>query len=233
MTSTIEEVIKIGERLADYVVENSIRNVVFIDKSARQGYIPLNYALRAQHPSVQKPKVYFINPAGCASVRDNQKIAKNRFEKSYPVLYADRKSPVLVFDTCYHTGETLDDVMHLFTGVGFREVHSVVGNFKRVSTDNNPVFHPNRVLLPVAKTCHLFNFEMILKIIGISDPLICRKAIAERDYSLISRVADSDLTPYGIENRRFLHEALSEHYFPEERKIQRKKRKVISKLLTR
>ncbi len=56
--------IRIGKRLAEYLHENNIRRIVFLDAGARSAYLCLLESWHRLYPQETHPEIYFINPLG-------------------------------------------------------------------------------------------------------------------------------------------------------------------------
>lgn len=116
-----EEVIKVGLRLAGYVHDNGIKNVMFIDKSARPGYLVLRGGWHATYPNERVPGMYFINPLAIQEGHIRPGAVKS-FMRTYPHLFAQRKEPILVFDSCMHSGDKMKKVVALLDSAGFWKI---------------------------------------------------------------------------------------------------------------
>lgn len=112
-------------------------NLVIIDRSSRPLYVGVREYLQSRYPDEQMPDIYFMNPKGFKSkeqmtrseiqevildyiskddlretpnqVRSEEEILKE-FEDTYKHLMLDKEKPILIFDTCIHSGNSLEPV---------------------------------------------------------------------------------------------------------------------------
>lgn len=135
--------------VAEYLKEQEIPNILIIDRSARPIYIGIKDYFQAKYPKQEKPGIYFINPKGLLpeeklTPQDITEIAEaNRlsvdieegpdevktekeieeeFQEIYKHLIKDKTNPVLVFDTCIHSGQSITSVKDILEKNGFTEV---------------------------------------------------------------------------------------------------------------
>ncbi len=59
-----EQLADIGARMVEYVRENDINQVAFLDVSARLGYVVFSEAWKQRYPDEPVPERYFFNPLG-------------------------------------------------------------------------------------------------------------------------------------------------------------------------
>lgn len=117
------ELFDIAKKLSDYLDERQIATLVLIDTAARPLAAALN-AFRGGETS-NKVKIFFLDPAqyqfGRAGWPRSELSRADKMEKSLG-NYADKKSPLLVVDTCAHTGKTLTPVLESLKRAGFTNV---------------------------------------------------------------------------------------------------------------
>jgi len=143
-----KEVFEYSKAIAEYLRSENIPNLVIIDRSSRPLYIGVREYLKAKYPDEDVANVYFMNPKGfnvredldpeeiddiaidCV-LKDDLEEAPNQirsrknvmrdFKETYDRLLADKKKPVLIFDTCIHSGDTLTPVKNIFDKAGFTD----------------------------------------------------------------------------------------------------------------
>ncbi len=135
--------------VADYLRHENIPNLVIIDRSSRPLYIGVREYWKAKYGEKGMPNVYFLNPKGFKASEDltNEDIAEiaidtmfkddaeessnqirsreeiiKEFKETYKKLIADKEKPVLVFDSCIHSGDTLSPVKSVMKKTGFKDV---------------------------------------------------------------------------------------------------------------
>ena len=113
---------RIGERLSEYIHDNGIGRVMFIDRSARPAHMALRMAWKSKYPQERMPETYFTNPQGHYTADRFAWTINNEFRSTYTGLVADRDAPVLLFDTCMHNGRRMGAVMQTLERLKFRNV---------------------------------------------------------------------------------------------------------------
>jgi len=159
--------------LAEYLKNQEVRNIVFVDRSARPAWIGVDEYWKRNFQGIPKPGFYFINPdgfnpqlVGVPEIQSNealkylvksinipllsisgkeeddivQEIA-DRFEEVFVGLRHDKDKPLVLFDTCSHTGGTIENILAVLDAAGFEDV--------RVITANSP--DPSSGVVPAAK----------------------------------------------------------------------------------
>lgn len=161
-----QELFSYSKAVAEYLRSEKVPNLVIIDRSSRPLYVGVKEYLRSKYPDEQMPNIYFMNPKGFKAqeeltpdeiseiiddcewkgdigewpdqVRNNAEI-KQEFENTYTRLMADKDKPVLIFDSCIHSGGSLEPVKRAFDDSGFSD--SRIGSINppdpdsRVETD--------------------------------------------------------------------------------------------------
>ena len=146
------------KELTEYLAKNKVRNIMFIDRGARGAWVGVHEYWKRQYPDREMPNLYFINPD---VVSDNlqQKIeaysfitaiagveadvvsqlrpgdtkdAQDKFSDTYTRLMGEKDQPLVLFDTCSHTGQTLIPLLSMLKNLNFT-------NFK-VLTASRPDF---------------------------------------------------------------------------------------------
>ncbi len=120
-----QEIFEFSSKLADFIHEKNIRNLVIVDRSSRPAYIGINEYWKFKFPLEPPPNIYFVNPKGF-NVSDWQGVTEqgitDEFSSVYKKLLADKDKSVLFFDTCIHSGGTLKPVIDIFKKVGFTNI---------------------------------------------------------------------------------------------------------------
>jgi len=142
--------------LAEYIHENAIENIIFVDRSARPGAFGVIAYLRAKYPDIEMPKMYFINPIAFKyrqdaemtdgdilkaaweainvgssldeSLADDEGVVIDRVKDVHKYLFARRDKKTLLFDTCVHSGGTSRPVFDVLKKAGFNELKVGVSN---------------------------------------------------------------------------------------------------------
>ena len=144
-----EEVFKFSKSIAEYLKENDIKDLVIVDRSSRPLYVGVKEYWKDVFPDVPMPNIYFVNPKGFNSVDEIEKSkiqyantaaylngdpleqldeartkmeVMEEFKDVYPKLLKDKEKPILIFDTCIHSGDTLFPVTKTLEDLGFTNV---------------------------------------------------------------------------------------------------------------
>jgi len=152
------DIYEFSKELSIYLQENSIKNIIFLDRSARPAWVGVDEYWNQHHkPDTPKPGFYFVNPDGFV-VRDGTLISDmrqvmllldqlmatgslspeqktkttrevgQRFSEVYPNLIQEKDEPLVVFDTCSHTGGTIKPVIAVLEHLGFSDVRVITAN---------------------------------------------------------------------------------------------------------
>jgi len=144
-----KEIFEICSRLSELIHEKGFRNLVIVDRSSRPVFVGIKEYWKIKYPSEPLPNIYFVNPKGFKAAEKHTKReleiagARARFAEdeveeidsartteviledfldTYKKLLVDREKPLLVFDSCIHSGATLKPVIDIFHQVGFDNV---------------------------------------------------------------------------------------------------------------
>ncbi len=156
---------QIGRSLSDYVANNGVGAVCFIDRSARPAYVAMEEFWKLQYPGLPLPEIRFLNPKGFVAREDiesgnvsltellyndrnkqgmeedpsNIRPAADIVEELQEGLDRDmkgkkipRERPILLFDACIHTGDSVWPIIDKFKKAGVEDVR-----FGVVSASNN------------------------------------------------------------------------------------------------
>lgn len=140
------EIVQIGRKISEYVHSLGIQDIIFVDRSARPGYISVLENWKHLYPSEKPPTIYFMNPKGFRSTDDLQNydqitedlmnsVAKDDklespelvrskqnihfdLRTTYPNLFGKGEKHVLLFDTCIHSGNSVRPIVEELTDMG-------------------------------------------------------------------------------------------------------------------
>lgn len=166
------DIYEFSKELTKYIHENSINDVILIDRSARPAWVGIDEYWKTNYPEEKRPSIHFLNPeplefgnflkdeniSGREAAKDMREVEKNgsspllnkfnkkitsladEFIKKYKI---EKGNPILVFDTCSHTGETINAVTNMLRAGGY-EVRIVTANGANVletdkSLDGNAI----------------------------------------------------------------------------------------------
>jgi hypothetical protein len=176
-----QELYDITRATTEYIRTNDIKTVFCLDRSARMVAGAITTYLDLHHADEAKPELYLINPMGCISEEDavsrgdefTEKLRVNNFIRQgrdedtenlsseqdildemaavFPV--ADKNAPVLVFDTCLHSGDSVKPVIDKLEKSGFTDVRLGFCSTFENTSDIQPDFvalpdEPVRVCYP-------------------------------------------------------------------------------------
>ena len=143
------ELFDYSKSISEYIRSEKIPNLVVIDRSARPMYTGVVEYFKSKYPNEKRPNIYFMNPKGfkakedltneeideildsCKKKKDIQESAKKirskekilqELEDVYKNLMHDKDKPLLVFDTCIHSGDSLDSVKKTLIQSGFSDI---------------------------------------------------------------------------------------------------------------
>jgi hypothetical protein len=101
-----------------------VNSIIFLDRSARLGYLALIKSWRKLFSPIKCPDIYFTNPDGYNTQfgkKDIKSIAKE-FDKSYKKLASKKHEKIMLFDTCMHSGDTLRPVLEVLKKAGYSKL---------------------------------------------------------------------------------------------------------------
>lgn len=169
-----KELSQIGNNLARFIFENNIKSIVFLDRSARFGYLVLRGAWKNKYPDIPLPKIYFTNPDGYNQKERNILEILDEFQTRYKKLYASKNEPVMIFDTCMHEGKTMGRVYDFLKNAGFQEV------FVGLTQPKDSDYKKNKQKvdfcgLKEEPTFHCYPFRRYSEIKKSKESIICSK----------------------------------------------------------
>ncbi len=149
--------------LCEFVKTNKVKNIILIDTSARGGRVGIDEYWKLHFDMKDKPRVFFINPDGFFDDYRTQRGQRQFAEMFKDSIPSFRNDATLVFDTCIHSGGTMDKVVKNLelawisplVGVGHID-NSNYGPFKT---------RPNFVVFDSSVSCYLF----------LRESLVCRE----------------------------------------------------------
>lgn len=142
------------KELATYLHNEDIKNILFLDRSARPAWVGVDEYWNQTFIDTKKPGFYFINPDGLKAapvslitdiheiestmlellatgkvspLRTENEIGE-RFSEIYSNLLEDRDKPLVLFDTCAHTGSTIKPVKNFLHSIGFKDIRIITAN---------------------------------------------------------------------------------------------------------
>lgn len=118
-----EDVYEASLSLANYLKAEKIKNVMFLDNSARQAYVGLKEAWKEVGDGDPLSSIYFMNP-GELKYEDDTTRYKDEFLRTYKHL--NHEDSILLYDACIHSGDTLFATKEFFIDLGFTDVKLAV-----------------------------------------------------------------------------------------------------------
>ena len=144
------------KELAEYLHKIKAESIIFMDRSARASWVGVDEYWNEHYSETSKPGYYFINPDGFSALgkklladqhdvselfsallqtgkmpsratRTREEVAE-RFSDAHPYLLKERNKATVLFDTCSHTGRTINPVIETLKEVGFTDLHVVTAN---------------------------------------------------------------------------------------------------------
>lgn len=167
--------IEATRKLAEIIRRDEIKNIVFVDNSARPAATALREYWTHQYPDEDMPGLYFVNPFGfknsndveemhkqtgrgsrvnrsmdmltAAGARDYQEIDEE-FREKYGSLIKDKKDPLILLDTCAHYGTTLKPILSSLSRLGFGDVRVVLASIHSRAIEASDTLVPNADCYP-------------------------------------------------------------------------------------
>ncbi len=119
---SVLDVRNIGRSMANFLFGRGIENVMFLDRSARPGYIALKRAWAKKFPGVAPPNIYFTNPEGYNTNNRNVDEIVDEFDATYRRLASNKSSGIMLFDVCMHSGLTVGPILDVLERAGYTNV---------------------------------------------------------------------------------------------------------------
>lgn len=133
-----QELFLATQALGEYCLSENIADVVFVDRSARPAWVALSQYLDLAHANEPKPDMHFINPHHLSTpylpnnlwrrLREGQlsRRASRELVATKNSLLDHKDAPVLLFDACMHTGETMSDAKRVLQRAGMNDIRTGV-----------------------------------------------------------------------------------------------------------
>lgn len=118
----------ITHKISEYCYENNIKDIILIDRSARLAYIGIKEYYTHKYWDQKRPNIYFINPEKIIRDDDLKCQFINKFKNTN--MINNKKDPILVFDTCMHTWNTMLDVITFLWDIWFTNIKGWVWHTK-------------------------------------------------------------------------------------------------------
>lgn len=125
-----EDVFEASYRLANYLKQEKINNVMFLDNSARQASVGLQEAWKEVGENEKAPNIYFINPEEFVNSiivgspffinNDDLEELSDKFASIFKNI--NKEDPILLYDSCIHSGISLFSVEYFLKRIGFSNV---------------------------------------------------------------------------------------------------------------
>lgn len=184
-----QDLLAITKGLSEQAEKYKAKYIILLDRSARPLATALIEYWRLSGGSKSRPEILFLNPDGFSSkslgislirvgfssaalsigevrkplTHSDERAMQNSFKSKFPDLFDGRHQPVVVFDTCLHSGGTIDSVVGALEKMGFSNlrvgVASKAGKFEDARTRIDFSFDTVRE----CETCLPFGHETMVK----------------------------------------------------------------------
>jgi hypothetical protein len=136
--------------ITEYLHEQQVADLVIVDRSARPVYVGVRECWHKMYPDEELPGIFFVNPKGFtpaqkidfmnvlkdimkamskgdsaappADMNRDEYDIQDEFANTYRRLMTDRDKPILLFDTCIHSGGSLKPVKDTLEELGFDDL---------------------------------------------------------------------------------------------------------------
>ncbi len=130
MPESRRDLFEVAKGVSEYLIENNINQLVLIDRAARPAHVAIREYWKNVYPDKNIPKIFFINPDGFYHFSEmfgtSQKDTNQKLQSSYPYLITHKEDPLLIFDTCIHSGTTLKPLLFTLKENGFSKVKTCI-----------------------------------------------------------------------------------------------------------
>lgn len=143
------------KNIVEFTRENGIKNLIFVDRAARPINAGVSEYYKTAYPEEDMPSMFFINPKGFRSADsadfsdelmanyrsyDNfdifettasmpdEGVSFQQFSEEHPYLAEKIEEPIMIIDTCMHSGISISSVLEKFQEFGFSDVRLALGN---------------------------------------------------------------------------------------------------------
>lgn len=178
-------VYEFSKELTTYLEKNDIKNILFIDRGARPAWVGVDEYWKEHYPDKQRPDIFFTNPdafdpklkdvidktnflatilggsLNVDAIEDAVAPQAEEFSRVYEQLMEEKDQPLVLFDTCSHSGKTIIPILAVLGQLGFSDV--------RVLTAYPPNLHsPIRTDADLHKsvkmhTCYPFGVDSLIE----------------------------------------------------------------------
>jgi hypothetical protein len=127
-----------SKMLAEYAREEAVKDIIFIDKAARLMRVGVAEYWKLAYIGEQKPESHFLSPSvtrgpevirpifrGMARKRAYKEVEKQLLA-SNSSLPNHRDDPVMIVDSCTHTGRTIAELKSALEDCGFKDLRLAV-----------------------------------------------------------------------------------------------------------
>lgn len=153
----LHDIFEFSKELSGYLERESVKSVLFLDRAARPAWVGVDEFWNQNIKDKPKPGFYFMNANGAHVYDEDGKVTNarelftllehffksgsipqreervlnelsSRFRDVYPTLVENLNDPLVVFDTCSHSGITMESVITLLKHVGFSDIRPITAN---------------------------------------------------------------------------------------------------------
>ncbi|MBT3865495.1 hypothetical protein HOF78_00130 [Candidatus Woesearchaeota archaeon] len=157
------EVRIIGRMLAHHLFKEGINRVMFIDRSARPGYIALKKAWKKKFPGVPTPEIYFTNPEGYNTQNRSENEVVEEFDSTYRRLASDKESSIMLFDGCVHSGNSMRPIQRVLERAGYSDVRLGLAQPKDYGDNKDLEIDFQALSRPSWNTCYPFRRDNMIE----------------------------------------------------------------------
>jgi len=126
-----KDVLDIGDKLATYMHDNNIENIMLMDRSARPTYLTLKNSWNKLYPRMKCPNIYFTNPQSYDLDDKPIEYLAKEFNKTYFRLAENKNASIMLFDVCMHRGNAIGPIIKTIKKAGYSNL--IIGLTQPVS----------------------------------------------------------------------------------------------------
>lgn len=141
-----EDIILFTRGVCEYLRREKVAHVFFMDRSARPAWVSFHEYYKQKYPNEQRPGFFFTNPKAYEPRRTTRGMfsgllasitgadlhvehpAGVEFKETYTTVIEDKNKPILLFDTCAHSGMTINNVRKVLEEIGFSDVRIITAS---------------------------------------------------------------------------------------------------------
>jgi len=173
-----ERAYEAAARLTEYLREHQIANVMFVDRAARAAWVGVHEYWKTHFPEEKRPGFYFINPdvfngsvkkffhtrdpkqaphdpALTEGIQSIIEQVDEEFTNTYTELSTQKDLPLMIYDTCLHTGRTIYPLTKLLEAQGFTKVEVATAS---AAKDGALLQSNNEVVMDGVGMCDPFGY---------------------------------------------------------------------------